>query len=255
VDCTPTEDEEQVREISLIESLDEWWLKLPLTIMQHVGPAVQTLAGILAITNRETFVPVEDIAKRTRLPISTVRKHLRTLIGKGWVENLGRQRTRAGYRRRTVTIRLPKKTRDALEPYGILPWWACCSIRGVGRLPWCAKALLSVVLARLCSLKAAVEQQDGHGLEADDVMGSIENMGGEDRFRFSLDRLARDTGLSRPAIIRGKRWLYRHRIAIWSGTKPTRGQDTAMDVLAPSEDFRVRETPASPGKVWLDFVG
>jgi hypothetical protein len=51
MDSTSTEDETQVRQLSLIETLDEAWLKLPLTIMQDVGPAVQTLGGILAIAN------------------------------------------------------------------------------------------------------------------------------------------------------------------------------------------------------------
>ena len=36
------------------------------------------------------------------------------------------------------------------------------------------------------TLKAAAEEQDGHGLEADDIIGSIDNMGGDDRFRFGL---------------------------------------------------------------------
>ena len=48
--------------VSLVDSLSSEWLKLPLVIMQDVGPAVKTLGGLLNITNRETFSPVEEIA-------------------------------------------------------------------------------------------------------------------------------------------------------------------------------------------------
>ncbi len=38
-------------EISLLASLNGEWLKLPLSIMRDVGPAVQTLGGILREAN------------------------------------------------------------------------------------------------------------------------------------------------------------------------------------------------------------
>ena len=49
--------------ISLLESLDGEWIKLPLAVMQDVGPAVQTLGGVLKVTNKETYVAVVEIAR------------------------------------------------------------------------------------------------------------------------------------------------------------------------------------------------
>ena len=81
--------------VSLVDSLSSEWLKLPLVIMQDVGPAVQTLGGLLNITNRETFSPVEEIARRSRLPFNTTKKHLVTLNAAGWIHNAGRGHTKA----------------------------------------------------------------------------------------------------------------------------------------------------------------
>ena len=55
-------------EISLLASLTGEWLKLPLSIVRDVGPATQTLGGILKISNRETFVSASKVAERARLP-------------------------------------------------------------------------------------------------------------------------------------------------------------------------------------------
>ena len=179
-------DTAQREQISLLESLNGEWLKLPLSVMQDVGPAVQTLGGLLKLTSRETYSTVSAISGRARVPIATARKHLITLDATGWVANKGRQHTRRGAPRRTATIALAEKAKAAADEYGVLPWWACCNVRKVGKMPWCAKAVLSVVMARLMSLKAAVEREDGQGLDADDVIGSIANMGDDERFRFSL---------------------------------------------------------------------
>jgi len=245
--------EDGTERISLLDSLDGEWLKLPLQIMQVVGPAVQTLGGVLKITTKETFSPVTDIAAAARVPVATVRKHLVTLDEQKWIQNKGRQRTRAGQPRRTCTITLLKKTHDHLEPYGFLPWWACCRIRKVGKLPWCAKAVLSVVMSRLCSLKAAVEREDGHGLDADDIIGSIENLGGDDRFEFSLDDLTAQTGLTRDSVVRAKHWLYHQGIVAWSGREPTKGESTPTDILAANWGFRVVVTPAGDGRCYVAF--
>ena len=43
MDCTPNNDGRQVERISLVDSLTGEWIKLPLAVMQDVGPAVQTL--------------------------------------------------------------------------------------------------------------------------------------------------------------------------------------------------------------------
>ncbi len=245
-----------VKRYTLLDSLDPAAekLKLPLPIMRDVGPAVQTLGGLLRMTNRETYCPVADIARSARVPVATCRKHLATLTDNGWIKNQGRQHTRRGAPRRTSTIIVTKQTTDALEPYGLLPWWACCSIRRVGRLPWCARAVLSVVLARLAALKSAVERQDGCGLDADDLEVSIEAMGGDERFRFGLDWLTAQTGLTRESVISAKRWLnHRSGILDWMGDWTRPGVATTTDYLIPMLTFQVVVAPAPKGGVWLDF--
>jgi hypothetical protein len=113
---------------------------------------------------------------------------------------------------------------------------------------------LSIVMARLCSLKAAVEEQDGHGLDTDDVQGSIDNMGGEDRWRFSLDSLTRQTGLTRETVVAAKR-LLNHRCGIVELTtdEPVPGRGTPADMLIPRWDFRAVVTPAAEGYVRVAF--
>ena len=233
-------------EISLLDSLNQEWLKLPLSIVRDVGSSTQTLGGILRHSNRETFVSANKVAERARLPLATVRKHLVTLHEHGWIDNAGREHTRSGRARRTCTLKVTTKTKAALGEYGILPWWACCRVTKVGRLPWSSKAVLSVVMAKLAALKKAAEGQDE--IEADDdwFWLHLENLGGEDRFRFSLDRLQRETGLHRESIVEAKRRLAELRIVSWSRS------DNA-DVLFPNEAFRVVVTPASAGKVNIAF--
>ena len=238
--------------MGLLDSLDGEWIKLPFAIMADVGPAVQTLGGLLKITIKETFVATADISTAARVPLGTARKHLVTLDARGWIENQGRQKTRSGRVRRTATLKISKQTRDKLEPYGILPWWACCQIRKVGKLPWSAKAVLSIVMARLCSLKAAVETGQGAGLDEDDLVGSIESMGSEDRFRFSLDHLAQHTGLTRESVVAAKRWLHKVGIIDWTEHKREDGGDD-RDTVGPNWGFRAVETPAGNGLVYVDF--
>ncbi len=245
------DDGRQVQYISLVDSLRGEWIKLPLAVMRDVGPAVQTLGGILKATNKQTFVETAKIAGNARLPVATVRKHLVTLEQAGWIENKGRQEFRPGRLRRTATIALTAKARDHLAPWVPLPWWACCRIRDYGKLNWATKAVLGVIMARLMSLTGAIDRQDGYA-DADDVMGSIANMGDERHFRFSLDYLQQQTGLGRKAIVDAKLRLAEMKIidlrryASYSG-------GAAATVLAPNEDFNVVETPAGPGKCFLRF--
>jgi len=243
--------------ISLLDSIErgEEWLKLPHDTMRECGPAAQTLGGILRLTNREMFVPLEDIASAARLQKRTVQRHLVKLDGRGWIHRKGRQKTRSGWLRRTATIQLTAKARAAAATtYGVLPWWACCEIRRHGRFNWATKAVLSIVLGRLMSLKAAIEEQVGHGLDDCDVWGSIANMGDEERFRFSLDSLQRQTGLSRQAAIDAKPQLKKRKIVNWTGAKEGSGSHEA-DILYPNEDFLVRVIPASQGCVFLECKG
>ncbi len=241
-----------VEAISLIDTLDQEWLKLPLAVMRDVGPAVQTLAGLLKISKKATFVRMSTIAASARVPLSTARKQMTTLQARGWVENAGRGRTRAGRPRRTVTLSLTQKAIDATEIYGVLPWWACCRVRNFGPLAWSTKAVLSIIMARLMGMKAAIEQQDGHGaLHADDIPLSLLEMTGSRRWQFSLSRLEWETGLSRHSIIAAKRRLYKSGMIRWAGGTGDWG--TISDVLEPNLEFRVLVTPASSGKIFVDF--
>ena len=77
-------------------------------------------------------------------------------------------------------------------------------------------------MARLASLKKAVEDQDGKGLSTDDLEGSIENMGGDNRFQFTLDDLTEHTGLTRESVVMAKSLLnHRFHVLCWQGEEPT----------------------------------
>jgi hypothetical protein len=244
-----TTDADEKQEISLLDSLDGKWLKLPLAVMKDVGTAAQTLAGIMAITNRETFASVQTIAGSASVKLLTAKRHIKTLHERGWIENKGRERTRRGQPRRTATIAETKKTKTQLDEYAILPWWACCNICKAGKLPWSAKAILSIVMARLCSLKAAAERDD----QDDELEGVIENMGGDDRFQFSLTNLEKQTGLTRESIVAAKRWLFRNKIIRLQGCDPDDHDGITKDTIAPNWDFRVIVTPAGEGYIRLNF--
>ncbi|MGI6418234.1 MAG: hypothetical protein ACOX1P_21480 [Thermoguttaceae bacterium] len=242
----------EIHRFSLLDSLsDEPWLKLPFGAMREVGPAVQTFGGLLQITDRKTFVPVETIAGEARVPLATARKHLLKLNKAGWIVQHGRQKTDRGILRRTATISIPQQAKNRIKPYGVLPWWACARIRKVGSLSWSTKAILAVVLSRLMTLKAAVERTDN--LNNEDFENAIETLGGEDRFRFSLDELEERTGLHRESIVRAKRALHRHRIIRWTKQAPIRGEDSPTDLLLPNWNFRVVISPASPERCFFDF--
>src|SRR5215207_582403 len=102
--------------VGLLESLQRGqWLKLPLAVMRDVGPAVQTLAGLLTITSNETFVQVGKIASAARVPKRTTQKHLEALKGGGWIDSRGRERTRRGAPRRTCTWVITQKTKESLQ--------------------------------------------------------------------------------------------------------------------------------------------
>lgn len=247
------DDTKQKREeISLFGSLNGEWLKLALPVVRDVGPAAQTLGGILKRCDnktKETFAEVSKIAERARLPVAQVRRHLVTLHNRGWIDNAGREQTRAGKTRRTCTIKLTTKTKSALQDYGMLPWWACSKAAG---LPWSARAVLSIFVARLAAFKAAIERDMGDISDDEEFWGSIENMGGESRFRFSLDSLHRQTGLWSQAIVAAKRQLKRLGAIDWiRGQREDGGDDP--DVIAPNAAFRVIATPTTGNLVMLKF--
>jgi hypothetical protein len=247
-------DDDGPRRITLVDSLGEEWIKLPLLAMQQVGPAAQTLGGLVKMTTKETYSAVSEIAGSARLPVATVRKHLRTLDAGGWIANAGRQHTRRGAPRRTATIKITAQTIDHLTPFGVLPWWACCNIRKVGRLPWCAKAVLSVVMARLWGLKAAADQQQDNA-DLEELVGAIENLGGDDRFAFPLRWLESQTGLDHKSVTTAKRLLnHRYGIVRWTGeSKPKHDVTLETHILAPNWDFHALFTPTGEGRGYVGF--
>ncbi|NLX99930.1 MAG: hypothetical protein GXY83_27850 [Rhodopirellula sp.] len=244
MDFTTDNTNRQVEYISLVDSLTREWIKLPLAVMQDCGPAAQTFGGLLRVTDKETFVEVTTIAGKARLPVATVRKHLVTLASRGWINNRGRQETRRGRLRRTSTIALTAKARDNLTPYGVLPWWACgFVIQKKRKLSWGAKAVLSLVLARLMRFTSAAERQDGHGCEADDVVGAVEHMGGDDRFRMGLRWIERQTGLTRETVAHAKRELTGAKLVKWYGGPDETGCQT-RHIVAPNWEARIVVTPS-----------
>jgi hypothetical protein len=254
-----TDHTEQIEQISLLASLEQRWIKLPLACMQDVGPAAQTLGGLLRESKRETFSAVSAIAERALLPVVTVRRHLITLHNAGWIVNAGREKTRRGAPRRTCTIRVTQKSLAAMGEWGVLPWWACCKPRKGKSLNWSESAILSVVMSRLMTLKATVCQQDAETEE--DVIDAIENLGGENRFKFAMESCLRSgergltelTGLSRRSIIDAKASLVsRGIISIEPGYHADGGSPPHL--LVPNWDFRVKKSPAGDGYFYLDFV-
>jgi len=240
---------EEPERYTLWESLTQEWIKLPCAAMREVGPATQTLGGLLRITFRQTYCQTAKIADAARVPVKTARKHLEILETHGWIANRGRQPTRSGRCRRTNTIAVTAKTKDSIEPYGVLPWWACCSIGGVGRLRWGTKAVLSVVMGRLLRLRAVVEQEENE-MDAEERYDDVVT---PERFRLPLRLLEERTGLSRQTVIEAKRNLHRLGILEWSGGARRGDGQSLPDLLVPRPDFQIIETPAGPGKVYLDF--
>lgn len=248
MDSTATEGR---RQLTLLDAQKEEWFKLPCAIMQDIGPATQTLAGLLRITQKETFCSTGAIANSSRLPTKTVRNHLGILESKGWITNAGREHTRAGAPRRTCTIRLTKKTRDSLDDFGVLPWWACCQcIRGGRRLSWSAKAVLSLVIARLMGLRAQAVRQNNETEE--EIIDFIGNITGDGTWKHSLDALARRTGLSRESIVAAKRELHGHDLILWASA-PRDDGGTGADLIAPNPAFAATITNLQKNQYCVDF--
>jgi hypothetical protein len=240
-----------VEHISLVESLEREALLLPLKCVRECGPAAQTLAGLRKVTSRETYVAAQSIADTSRVPLRTVRRHLITLAEHGWIENAGREKTRSGRARRTNTIRLSRRCSTEWKPYGILPWWVSGPVHRVGTVPWSAKVLLAIVLGRLASLKAGADVEDDE--DDEEVQAAIEEMGGEDRFAWSLSDLQRITGMTRDSIVTAKRFLYRHKLVEWTEGTDINGHPT-KDRLPPNWLFRVQVKPAGQDTCYVGFT-
>ena len=216
------------------------------------------------------------------LPLKTVYKHLATLNAAGWIVNKGREKTRGGWLRRTATVALTKQTLDNLTPYGFLPWWAACKVayertrqetrrsrNGMrcseytdtyrekvwGSLPWSCKAVLSVWFAEFARLISVIKEQDD--FDESDLLGALnllENIGGQQRFLFSLKNLSQQTGLTKESVVAAKRML-NHRFGIlrWFGSDQKKGVPTPTDYLGPNHEFRVILTPVTETMCRLSF--
>ena len=225
------------------------WRKLNWAAARECGPAAETLAGVWAISQRDTYVSQEKISRRAMLPLATCRKHLKTLSSRGWLVNNGK-RTDTGRIRRTVKFSLTKKARTEMREgdYGMLPWWGRSA-----EFNWSEKVLLALWFSRLASLKRAEEvSSDGEPFETVcDAIGAIEGVVGDinDRFYFTLSSVTKMTALSRPSFVRAKKRLKEMGLfTIYTGFKE-------RDLLCPNIHFRVVETPSKkhPGKVTIDF--
>lgn len=245
--------ENNIKRITLLSSLEHGWFKLPTAVMKDVGAATQTFAALAKISTKTTFVREKKIAEQASLPLATVRKHLCKLQEAGWISNSGRQRTDTGVLRRTATRKINPNAlhKSVMEPYGVLPWWASANYRNTPKMPWCAKAVFSIVMSQLMTLKAVAEQNQV--IDHEEIMCYIiDELGGDDRFAFSLKRLSVDTGLSPKSITKAKRWLCEHGLVYWQENKRADGGDD-KDFLVPNWPFNVIVTPASEGMCYLDL--
>lgn len=233
-------DHTALESISLVQSLRGEWLKLPLAAMRDVGPAAQTLGGLLRLSNKETFRAVSEIARTSRLPVTTVRKHLVKLADAGWIKNAGRGRTASDWPQRTCTIVLTDHCLSQLEPWGWLPLWACSRTEPHGVLSWASKSVFSVVMARLVTLAAVQANAIGDGDGRDeDIVAGIEHLGGDDRFQFGLRYIQERTGLARASVLQAKHQLSDIGILSWRSG----GGRHAPDLLIPNYDFPVIAAP------------
>lgn len=238
-----------IRQLGLLESLKQPYLKLPLAAMRDVGPAVQALGGFLEITTTETFSRAELIAERSWLPLSTARKNLTTLARNGWLKNKGRKRRGNKQAPKMPTIAVTQKTLDSLDSFSILPRWATYEIQDVGQLNWVVIAVLSVVMSQLLRFDAAARQQTGHGVVADDFEGALELFGGRRRFSFSIPKLEELTGLSNHSIITARNTLGELGIVVrrddFGNKQP--------DILFPNFDFVISKLELHTGEIVYGF--
>lgn len=234
------------------------YIKLPVRAMRDCGPAAETLGAMLRyVTDKETFTSAKKIAEALRLPLTTYRRHANQLASNGYLKNVGRENGR-----RSATIRILKKARTAADTeWGVLPSWARRNIRTVyerftgkrntGQIPWSAKAVLSIVMARLAGLRSVVNPECW--VDGEELWAGVEYLGGHNKFQFSLPALTSQTGLHRESIIEGKNWLREHGL-VDQFANPGRNGGSGRDSLMPSPTFRIKKTPIDEKRCYLDFV-
>jgi hypothetical protein len=229
------------------DSLDQN-LQIGLPSIRAVGPAAETLATLISISTKDSFVRYSEIARRARLPETTVKKHIAKLQPDS-LENKGRQPTRSGWVRRTTTIRPTKMALGQRDKYILLPWWARCNLnleaidrsRRSCRLSWSEKVLFGFVISQFIKI------QQG---EKEAIPGSIAcEAFNRDRYQFSLSGLSAALGLDRKTIVSVKRSLHRIQLIDWSR------DEGSKDWIAPNFGLKVRNTPAEkPGFCHIELV-
>lgn len=242
-------DPSKIRTMPLIFAIQADSIKLPVAAMNEVGPAAQTLGGVLKLTLRCTFASANKIAVASRLPVKTVRKHLLTLQEQSWIHNNGREPTQSGRARRTCTIRTTGRTLEAVKNYCPLPWWTAAT--SVGK-QWCSRALWAVVVRRWLELRAGIiTTYCGEPFHEHELPDRLDSIGGEERFGFSLPKLQELTGLSRDSIVKGKRILMRAGFVKW-----IRGADSqSPDLLIPNWGLKVIEENIGNGRCRIHLRG
>lgn len=242
-------DPSKFRTMPLVIAMQENSIKLLVEAMHEVGPAAQTLGGILRLTLRCTFASQSKISIASGLPLKTVRKHLLTLQEHSFIHNNGREPTQSGRARRTCTIRSTGRTLEVVKNYCPLPWWTAAT--SVGN-QWCSRALRAVVVRRWLELRAGIiTTYRGEPFHEHELPDRLNSIGGEERFGFSLPKLQKMTGLSRDSIVKGKRILTQAGFVSW-----IRGADSqSPDLLIPNWGLKVIEENIGNGRFRIHLRG
>lgn len=206
-------------------------IKMLVQAMCEVGSAAQTLGGVLKASPKSTYASVSKIALGCRLPVKTVRNHLKILSDNGWITNQGRQPTRTGRARRTCTISVTEKTTSAMTRYCPLPWWVQAT-----KWNWRTRALWSVIVCQWLKLRVGILEALGERTCSEPMLPDhLDLIGGDERFGFSLSDLQKMTGLTTDSIVEAKRDLYQGGFVIWAATN----DHTSPDVLMPNWDMNL----------------
>lgn len=239
-----------VRQISLLDSLERGeWIKVPLQLARDIGPASVSLVRFRTEVNTKnymTFKSVKTLADGFGISEATFRKHLTTLKDSGYIRNDGRGKTKGGAPRRTCDLHLTKKGAESLEgDYGVLPLWATSNCNDRHRLTWGAQVLLSIVMSELMGLhKLASEEYHPDIMNDDDPWENLEVIG-EDRFRFSLRKIQKLTGLDHKTASHAKVALGECGIVKIGQRRGFDGNCT--DTLWPNEDFVAKAMRGADG--------
>lgn len=205
------------------ESLKAYgYLPLAYEVMQDVGGAAQTVAGIRSHWGDRTWAQPETIAAAACLDESTVRRrHLPKLIKEGYV----------GMRAITSKVKPANKSQEyflTLAKCGVawyrskwatLPRWAALMLR-----EWSQRAVYAVILQTARSVAVASQ----HGPLNLDILEVIQ--GGYARAKFSLSDLQSKTGLARHTVIAAKRYLVDEGWIIRVAAKSS-GEELIVNVL------------------------